>query len=252
MGLVMKFSIITAVYKSAETVGQAIASVVGQSHRDIEHLIIEGASGDDTLAAVEAAAHDRMVVTSEPDKGIYDALNKGIMRANGDVVGLVHADDYLAHDDVLADIAAAFRDPRVEAVYGDLDYVSKNETSRVIRHWSSGSYHGDRLAQGWMPPHPTLYLRRSVFDRIGVYDTRYRIAADYDFVLRYFSETRAQPVYLPQVLVKMRVGGESNRSLGRVIRKSREDYAALRQNQVGGIGTLLRKNASKLSQFRMK
>lgn len=164
----------------------------------------------------------------------------------------MHADDYLAHKDVLADIAVAFDDPQVEAVYGDLDYVFKTDTSRVIRHWLSGSYHADRLVQGWMPPHPTLYLRRSVFDRIGVYDTRYRIAADYDFVLRYFSETQAQPVYLPQVLVKMRVGGESNRSLGRVIRKSREDYAALRQNQVGGIGTLLRKNASKLGQFRVK
>lgn len=248
----MKITIITAVYKSAETVGQAIASVAGQSHRNIEHLIIEGASGDDSLAEVQAAAHDRMVVTSEPDTGIYDALNKGIGRAVGDVIGLVHADDYLAHEDVLADIATAFSDPQVEAVYGDLDYVSKADTSRVIRHWSSGPYLADRLAQGWMPPHPTLYLRRSVFDRIGVYDTRYRIAADYDFVLRYFSETRAQPVYLPQVLVKMRVGGESNRSLGRVIRKSREDYAALRQNQIGGIGTLLRKNASKLGQFRVK
>jgi glycosyltransferase involved in cell wall biosynthesis len=248
----MKFSIITAVYKSAGTVGQAIASVASQSHRDLEHLIIEGASGDDTLLAVEAVAHDRMAVTSESDKGIYDALNKGISQATGDIVGLVHADDYLAHNDVLADIAAAFKDPQVEAVYGDLDYVSQANTTRVIRHWSSGSYYPRRLAQGWMPPHPTLYLRRSVFDRIGVYDTHYRIAADYDFVLRYFSETRAQPVYLPQVLVKMRVGGESNRSLGRVIRKSREDYAALRQNQVGGIGTLLRKNASKLGQFKLK
>jgi len=109
-----------------------------------------------------------------------------------------------------------------------------------------------RQAQGWMPPHPTLYLRRSVFDRIGVYDTRYRIAADYDFVLRYFSQTQVQPVYLPQVLVKMRVGGESNRSLDRLVRKSREDYAALRQNGVGGIGTLVRKNASKLGQFWVK
>jgi len=248
----MKLSILTAVYKSAGTVKQAITSVAGQSHRDLEHLIIEGASGDGSLAAVQAAAHDRMVVTSGPDAGIYDALNKGIRRAVGDVIGLVHADDYLAHKDVLANIAAAFRDPRVEAVYGDLDYVSKTDTTRVIRHWSSGSYHGDRLAQGWMPPHPTLYLRRSVFDRIGVYDTSYQIAADYDFVLRYFSATQAQPVYLPQVLVKMRVGGESNRSLGRVIRKSREDYAALRQNQVGGVATLLRKNASKLEQFRVK
>lgn len=248
----MKFSIVTAVYKSAGTVGQAIASVATQSHQDLEHLIIEGASGDDTLDVIKAAAHDRMVITSEPDKGIYDALNKGIARATGDVVGLVHADDYLAHDDVLRDIAAAFADPQVEAVYGDLDYVSKTDTSRIIRHWSSGSYTPDLLVRGWMPPHPTLYLRRSVFDRIGTYDTRYRIAADYDFVLRYFSQTRAQPVYLPQVLVKMRVGGESNRSLGRLIRKSREDYSALRDSGVGGVGTLLRKNVSKLSQFRMR
>jgi glycosyltransferase involved in cell wall biosynthesis len=248
----MKISIITAVYKSAGTVGQAITSVATQSHRDLEHLIIEGASGDDSLAAVQAAAHDRMVVTSEPDTGIYDALNKGIGRAVGDVIGLVHADDYLAHEDVLADIAAAFSDPQVEAVYGDLDYVSKADTTRVIRHWSSGSYHPERLGQGWMPPHPTLYLRRSVFDRIGVYDTQYRIAADYDFVLRYFSQTQVPPVYLPQVLVKMRVGGESNRSLDRLVRKSREDYTALRQNGVGGIGTLLRKNVSKLGQFWVK
>jgi glycosyltransferase involved in cell wall biosynthesis len=245
----MKISIVTAVYKAETTVGQAIASVAGQTHRDIEHVVIEGASGDGTLAAIEAAAHDRMVIHSGRDTGIYDALNKGIARATGDVVGLVHADDYLAHPGVLADIAAAFADPAVEAVYGDLDYVSKADTSRVIRHWVSGAYAPALLRRGWMPPHPTLYLRRGVFDRVGLYDTRYRIAADYDFMLRYLSQTTATPVYLPQVLVKMRVGGESNRSLGRLIAKSREDLAALHANRIGGVGTLLRKNLSKVGQF---
>ena len=245
----MKISVITAVYRSAATVGQAIASVVGQTHPDLEHVVIEGASGDGTLAAVQAAAHPRMIVHSGPDTGIYDALNKGIARATGEVVGLVHADDWLAHPRVLADVAAAFADPGVEAVYGDLDYVAKADPSRVVRHWVSGSYARAKLGQGWMPPHPTLYLRRSVFDRVGLYDTRFRIAADYDFVLRYFSTTDAAPVYLPQVLVKMRTGGASNRSLGRVIAKSREDYRALRASGVGGAGTLWRKNASKLGQF---
>lgn len=248
----MKISVITAVYRAADTVGQAIASVAGQDHREIEHIVIEGASGDGTLEAVRRAAHDHMTVISEPDTGIYDALNKGIVRATGDVVGLVHADDYLAHSGVLSDIAAAFADPAVEAVYGDLDYVAKADTARVIRHWSSGTFDRARLARGWMPPHPTLFLRRSVLDRIGLYDTRYRIAADYDLILRYFSNTTAVPVYLPQVLVKMRVGGESNRSLNRLLRKSREDYDALRRNKVGGLHTLVWKNVSKIGQFRLR
>ena len=248
----MKISVVTAVFRAAETVGQALTSVTDQTHRDIEHIVIEGASGDGTLAAIHRVAHDRMTIISEPDTGIYDALNKGIARATGAVVGLVHADDYLAHPEVLSAVAAAFDDPAVEAVYGDLDYVAQAGTARVIRHWSSGAFDRANLARGWMPPHPTLFLRRSVLDRIGLYDTRYRIAADYDLVLRYFSTTSAMPVYLPQVLVKMRVGGESNRSLNRLFRKSREDYDALRRNNIGGLRTLLWKNASKIGQFRLR
>lgn len=248
----MKISIVTAVFKAENTVGQAIDSVAGQTHRDIEHVIVEGNSPDGSLDAVKRAQHDRMVISSEPDDGIYDALNKGIIRASGDVVGLVHSDDYLAHEGVLEKIADAFADPRVEAVYGDLDYVSKADTSHVIRHWNSGAYTRARLARGWMPPHPTLYLRREVFDRIGLYDTSFRIAADYDFVLRYFSQAQHPPVYIPDVLVKMRVGGESNRNLSKVLRKMREDYRALSRNHVGGARTLAAKNLSKLPQFVRK
>lgn len=135
------------------------------------------------------------------------------------------------------------------AVYGDLDYVSANDTNRIIRRWRAGDFNLSRLARGWMPPHPTLFLRRDVFDRWGAYDTTYRIAADYDAILRWFSKGELEARYIPQVLVKMRVGGESNRSLGRILRKSSEDYRAIRSNGVGGLATLAIKNVSKVQQF---
>ena len=147
----MKFSIITAAWNSEATVGEAIASVAAQTYPNVEHLVIEGKSDDESLTAIERAAHDRMRVISEPDKGIYDALNKGIRNATGDVIGFLHSDDFLAHDGVLARIAAAFEDPAVEAVFSDLVYVSQADTSRVIRHWSTGPFHPQRLKYGWIP-----------------------------------------------------------------------------------------------------
>ena len=250
--LPVRISVITAAYRSAATVGDAIGSVARQSHPWIEHVVVEGNSGDDTLAAVQRAAHGRMVLISEPDSGIYDALNKGIARSRGDVIGFVHSDDHLAHERVLARIAAAFADPAVEAVYGDLDYVAKTDLSRVVRHWSADKFRRDRLARGWMPPHPTLYLRRSVYERYGRFDTAFRIAADYDFILRYFSQARAAPVYIPEVLYKMRLGGVSNRDWQKIRQKMAEDYRALRRNHVGGLLTLASKNVSKITQLRIK
>jgi glycosyltransferase len=189
------------------------------------------------------------VLVSEPDAGIYDALNKGIARATGEVVGFLHADDVYADGEVLARVAAAFADPAVDAVYGDLLYVRKADTGRVVRHWRAGAYDPARLRRGWMPPHPTLYLRRALYERHGVFDRRYRIAGDYDLMLRMLSRLTGRVVYLPQVLVRMRVGGESNRSLSRILRKSREDYRALRENGIGGAGALVWKNLSKIPQF---
>jgi len=189
------------------------------------------------------------VLVSEPDNGIYDALNKGLARASGEIVGVMHSDDFFADEQVLAHVAAAFADPSVDAVYGDLDYVAKADTGRVIRHWQSGEYSAARLAWGWMPPHPALFLRRTVIEQWGGYDTRFRIAADYDAILRYFGKGNIRAAYIPRVLVKMRLGGESNRSLARIWRKSYEDYQALRRNGVGGLGALAWKNLSKLRQF---
>jgi glycosyltransferase len=248
----MKFTIITAVYNRAATIPQAVASVRAQTWLDIEHLVIDGASTDGTLAALEAERHPRMRLFSEPDNGIYDALNKGVALASGDVVGLVHSDDFFADDRVLEKVGAAFETPGVLAVYGDLDYVSALDEKHVVRRWRSGAYSSQKLRRGWMPPHPALFLKREVFERHGAYDASFRIAADYDAILRWFSREDLRPVYIPEVLVKMRLGGESNRSLSRILRKSREDYRALRRNGVGGVGALAWKNLSKIGQFLAK
>lgn len=248
----MKITIVTAVYNRAATVAGAIASVAGQSYGDIEHLIIDGASTDGTLAAVEAARHPAMRLVSEPDAGIYDALNKGFALASGEIVGLVHSDDFLAHERVIERVMAAFGDPSVDAVYGDLDYVSAADSRKVVRRWKAGVFTPAKLRWGWMPPHPALFVRRRVWEQHGTFDTRYRIAADYDAILRWFGKGAIRVVYLPEVLVKMRMGGESNRSLERIWLKSREDHRALRANRIGGLGALALKNLSKASQLILR
>jgi glycosyltransferase len=245
----LKFSIITAVFNRDATIGQAIESVVTQSYSDIEHLVIDGASTDGTLEVIHALQHPGMRITSEPDYGIYDALNKGIAAATGDVIGIMHSDDFFAHSDVLDSVAKYFDKTDSDAVFGDLDYVSAQNPDKIIRHWRSGTYSRQKLTRGWMPPHPALFVRREVVERYGDYDTSYRIAADYDAILRWFWTGNISAAYIPEVLVKMRVGGESNRSIGRIVNKSKEDYRALRSNGVGGLGTLAWKNLSKLPQF---
>lgn len=194
------------------------------------------------------------VLVSEKDYGIYDALNKGIERARGDVVGFLHADDLYAHPDVLAHIAAAFdANSSICAVYGDLQYVRIGDTSEVVRYWKSSPYSSKQLSWGWMPPHPTFYVRRDWYGRIGGFDTRYQIAADYFSILKMFSDPAFKAIYLPEVLVKMRLGGVSNRSIKSILHKSREDWDILKRMHIGawgGIGALLWKNLSKLTQFK--
>jgi glycosyltransferase involved in cell wall biosynthesis len=248
----MKISVVTAVWNRATTLSDAISSVQRQSYANVEHIIQDGGSTDGTLDIVSRMANDQTCLVSERDDGIYDAINRGIIRTTGDVVGLLHSDDFFAHDDVLSNVARAFDDPSVQAVFGDLDYVAADDTDRVIRHWRTGEVSRGKLARGWMPPHPTLYLRRSVFETYGMYDTSFRIAADYDAILRYFGLGGVTSAYLPEVMIKMRMGGVSNASFKHILRKSREDLTALRRNQVGGVGALAWKNLSKLGQFIQK
>lgn len=244
-----KISIITAVLNRRSTIGSAIRSVQSQTYYNIEHIIQDGGSTDGTLDIIKQTMNSSTSFVSEPDCGIYDAINRGIERASGDIIGLMHSDDVFHNPMVISKVASAFADPKVDLVYGDLEYVSPNNLSKVVRHWVAGEYHPTLLKRGWMPPHPTLYLRRSVFDEYGSYDCSLQIAADYDAILRFLGRANLKIVYIPEVLVKMRLGGESNRSLKRIIRKSLEDLIAIRRNGVGGMMTLLLKNLRKLPQF---
>jgi glycosyltransferase len=248
----LRISVITAVYNRVDTIADALDSVRAQTWPHVEHVVIDGASKDGTTQLLEARKDTLDVFISERDKGIYDALNKGIANATGDVVGFLHADDLFASNDILAKVAKLFEDPSVGAVYGDLVYVKKEDVSKVVRYWKSGAFSKAKLARGWMPPHPTLYLRRSVYQELGGFDTQFRIAADYDSMLRYLGKGGVKPAYLPEVMVRMRLGGESNRSLANVIKKSKEDYLALKKNGVGGLPTLTAKNLRKLPQFLAK
>jgi glycosyltransferase involved in cell wall biosynthesis len=251
---IIKISIVTATWNCASTVVDCLDSVAEQTYPEREHVVIDGGSRDGTVEVLQARKGQLAVLVSEPDRGIYDALNKGIARATGDVVGFLHADDLYAHPDVLARVAAAFEaDPTICAVYGDLQYVRKGNTADVVRHWKSSPFTPTRLAWGWMPPHPTLYVRREWYERIGGLDTHYRIAADYLSILQLFTQPGFKAAYLPEVLVKMRLGGASNRSLKAIVRKSFEDWSALRSTRVGafgGVGALVWKNLSKIGQFK--
>lgn len=245
----MKITIITVAYNSAATIGDTLDSVASQSYRDIEHIVIDGASRDGTLDVLRLRGSHVARVISERDGGIYEAMNKGLSLASGEYVGFLNADDMLFGPNVVSEIARAAGQPGIDAVFGDLLYVKQDRPEQVVRYWRSGSFSPERLRFGWMPPHPTLYVRRSRIDSLGPFASQLRIAADYDFILRCLSSPGIGAAYVPKVFVKMRVGGASNRSLRALFLKSREDLIALRRNRVGGCFTLLCKNVRKVPQF---
>ena len=243
----MIVSIITACYNSVSTLELAIQSVLSQTYANIEYIIIDGASSDGTNEILEKYKNLVTKIVSEPDKGIYDALNKGIVLATGDVIGFLHADDLFYDNTVIEKIVEAFSANNCQAVYGNLQYVSKENTNNMVRNWVSSEFIPAKLKQGWMPAHPTLYLKKEVYSNFGLFDLKYHIAADYDFMLRILSGG-VSTFYILQYIVKMRVGGKSN-SIKNLMNKMKEDLNALKKNKVGGIYSLFLKNVSKLPQF---
>jgi len=246
-----RISVVTAVYNRASTIAEALHSSLSQQYPAVERVVIDGGSADGTVEVVRALGERIDTFISEADHGIYDALNKGVDVATGDVVGFLHADDLFNDDTVLSRVAAAMADPSVSAVYGDLVYVSKDRPEQVVRDWRAGEYSPAKLRRGWMPPHPTLYVRRSVFDSVGAFDTSLRIAADYDWMLRLLLAGH-RVAYIPHVQVRMRTGGASNRSLGNIMRKSTEDFSVLRRHgfsHAAAATALLSKNLRKLPQL---
>ncbi len=245
----MKVSIITVCYQSANTLGDAIDSVLSQQDVDIEFIVVDGGSSDGTVELLKEYGTRINQWVSERDGGIYDAMNKGVRMATGDWIGFLHADDLLAHSRIIADMLDVVVKTNADVVYGDLVYVQKDNSQQIVRYWKSEDFSLRLLPKGWMPPHPTVYVRRELFVKTGLFNVEYRISADYDFLLRLLSTPSIRVAYIPQIMVRMRVGGASNRSIGNIIRKSKEDYLALRRNHIGGIGALLYKNLSKIGQF---
>ncbi len=245
----MKVSIITISYNSGKSIRDAITSVLSQSYDNIEYIIIDGKSKDNTIDIVQSFGDKISTFVSEPDKGIYDALNKGIGLATGDIVGFMHSDDLFAHDHIISNVVKKFKENDTDSIYGDLQYVYKEDTNRILRYWKSGSFSLRQLKLGWMPPHPTLYIKKWVYVKYGGFNIDMGISADYDTMLRFLGKYKISTQYLPEVMVKMRVGGASNRSLGNIIKKSKEDWDAINRNKFGNIFTLVFKNLRKVTQF---
>tara|TARA_R110000765_G_scaffold84327_2_gene163218 strand:- start:2870 stop:3619 length:750 start_codon:yes stop_codon:yes gene_type:complete len=248
----MKVTIITATYNSEETLSMALNSVKEQDYKNIEHVFVDGTSTDGTLDVIKEMSlqNPQIKYISESDEGIYDALNKGLNMATGDIIGFVHSDDFLSNPNIISDIVELFKKGNYSGVYGNLLYVDKLDTTKVIRNWESNVFHFKLLQRGWMPAHPTLFLKKEVYTECGNFDKSYKIAADYDFMLRVLRKSEYKFGFLPQVITKMRMGGASNKRIANLILKSQEDFRAMKTNDLKNpLAVLFLKNFSKLKQF---
>ena len=249
----LKVSIITACYNSASTIRNTLDSVVNQDYQNVEYIIIDGASSDNTVEIVNSYGNRISKISSGTDGGIYPALNKGISMASGDIIALLHSDDFYTHPKVISNMVALIESNGCDAVYADLQYVNYDNTNRIIRHWKSGNYSDGLFLSGWMPPHPTLFVKKSVYDTYGVFNTSLQSAADYEFMLRVIHKHKIKVAYLPEVIVKMRVGGKSNENLKNRIRANEEDRKAWEINEIKPRWyTLYMKPIRKITQWILK
>jgi glycosyltransferase involved in cell wall biosynthesis len=246
----MKISVVTVAYNAARTIADTLASVAGQSHKDVEHIVIDGASKDNTSALVQSLQRKGGQFVSERDKGLYDAMNKGIARATGDIIGLLNADDIYADADVLSRIADAFLHHGADAVLGDIGYFRDGFPDRIVRRYNSGRFRPGRVRWGWMPAHPAMFLTRDAYARIGNYRTDYKIAADFEFVVRAFAKAKLNYVHVPDMLVKMRLGGVSTSGLGAAWTINTESVRACRENGIySNVPMMMTKYPFKIAEF---
>lgn len=228
----MKITVITVTYNSAATVVDTLQSVAAQSHPDIEHLVIDGGSTDGTLALVQSHGPHVARVVSERDRGIYDAMNKGLALATGEVVCFLNSDDFYPSTTVLESVCKSLTEETVDAVYGDLCYVKQDNVKLIVRFWRSSPFKPGLFSQGWCPPHPALFVRRAVYQRFGGFDLRFPIAADMELMARLLEVHRVRSTYINKVLVHMRMGGTTNRSLRNIVQQNREIWGALKLHRL--------------------
>ena len=249
----MKVSIITVCFNSELTIETTIQSVLNEDYGDIEYIIVDGKSTDKTISIIEKYKSRVTKFISEKDDGIYFAINKGINVATGDIVGILHADDFYADEKVISRVVKEFSEKKTDSVYGDLQYVSRNNPQKIFRSWKSGSYHSKHFLKGWMPPHPTFFVKRKFYKQFGFFNTTFLLAADYELMLRFLYKHKITSSYIPEVLVKMRTGGKSNITFKNRIKANQEDRLAWKINGLKPRKlTMILKPISKLNQFFRK
>jgi len=246
----MKISIITVCKNSIETICECIDSVISQNYTNIEYIVIDGGSTDGTVDIIKG--HDTVISKwiSEEDNGVYFAMNKGISLASGDIIGFLNSDDLYASPDILRIVASTFENYSIDSCYGDLEYVSKNNTDKIVRYWKSGDINYELFKSGWHPPHPTFFVRKSIYEKFKAFDTKYKIGADYALMLKLLLKHRIKTKYIPEVMVKMRVGGDSNRRFINILRANIECYRAWKQYDLDiSPFFIFRKPLAKLFQY---
>src|ERR1035437_5276919 len=241
----MKVSIITVCFNSEYTIETTLQSVLDQDYGNIEYIIVDGKSVDKTISIIEKYKLRIAKIISEKDEGIYFAINKGINHATGDVIGILHADDFYADEKIIARVVQEFLEKRTDSVYGDLQYVSKHDPLKIVWSWKSGPYNSKRFLKGWMPPHPTFFVKKKCYTQFGLFNTLFSISADYELMLRFLYKQKITTSYIPEILVKMRVGGKSNVTFKNRIKANQEDHLAWRVNELNpGKMTLILKPLS--------
>jgi glycosyltransferase involved in cell wall biosynthesis len=228
----IKVTLITVTLNSQKFLEDSIQSVMAQDYKNIEHIVIDGQSTDGTLAIINKYNDHIARWVSEKDYSMYDAINKGMRMATGDIIGTLNSDDMLASADVISNIVESFESKKVDAVYGDLVYVDPEDTTRVMRKWKGGEFNRNKFRFGWMPAHPTFYFKRSLLETCGYYETHFFTSADYEFMTRYLYYYKVSAAYVPKLIVKMRNGGMSNGNILRRLRANRRDYLAMKKNRV--------------------
>jgi glycosyltransferase involved in cell wall biosynthesis len=246
----MKTSIITVCFNSAATIEDAIKSILMQDYKDIEYIVVDGGSTDGTLEILAKYQSRIAKCISEPDNGIYDAMNKGIKLATGDIIGFLNSDDFYVDKTVIRRIAEMMMVANADCCYGNLEYVDKNDINKTVRRWKSQPYCDGLFEKGWHPPHPTFFVKKNVFDNYGGFDLACDIGADYELMLRFLKRYGITSCYIPDVLVKMRIGGKSNRNLWQIIKANIECYQAWKKNGLKITPLImLKKPVSKLIQY---
>jgi glycosyltransferase len=245
----MKFTVITVCYNSEKHLASTIGSVASQIYGNVEYIVVDGLSKDNTVNIIRSLEGKISRWISEPDHGLYDAMNKGIALATGDVVGFLHSDDFFSNDHVIGKMAEVFARTGADAVYGDIRYVDQSDASKVLTSRKYGQYKRWKMQLGWHPPHPAFYVKREFLVNGGLFDTSFSIAADYDLMLRLLIGKKIRAEYIPEVLVKMRVGGVSNRTMPNVRKKWREDYRCMRKNHFGTPLTIFLKTMRPVAHF---